>query len=99
MLGLVVPFVWRMPAPEHWPMFVLVAALGGVAHWAMIRALQLAPAASIQPFTYTLLIWAVVIGWVGFGDLPDAWTLLGASAIVGAGIFTALREHRLRGRS
>ena len=98
-LGLVVPFVWRMPAPEHWPTFILVAALGGVAHWAMIRALQLAPAASIQPFTYTLLIWAVVIGWVGFGDLPDAWTLLGASAIVGAGIFTALREHRLRGRS
>jgi drug/metabolite transporter (DMT)-like permease len=98
-LGLVVPFVWRMPAPEHWPMFILAAALGGVAHWAMIRALQLAPAASIQPFTYTLLIWAVVIGWVGFGDLPDAWTLLGASAIVGAGIFTALREHRLRGRS
>ena len=63
----------------------------------MIRALQLAPAAVIQPFTYTVLLWAVVIGYLGFGDLPDRWTLLGASAIVGAGLYTAIREHRLRG--
>ena len=62
----------------------------------MIRALQLAPAAVIQPFTYTLLLWAVVIGYLGFGDLPDLWTLLGAAAIVAAGVYTAVREHRLR---
>ena len=41
----------------------------------MIKALQLAPAAVIQPFSYTLLLWAVIIGYVGFGDLPDRWTL------------------------
>lgn len=98
-LGLVVPFVWQTPEPRFWPLFVLVAALGGVGHWAMIRALQLAPAATIQPFTYTLLVWAVVIGWLGFGDLPDLWTLVGAGAVVGAGVFTALREHRLRSRA
>ena len=98
LLGLVAPLVWRMPEPRHWPLFILVAALGGVAHWAMIRALQLAPAATIQPFTYTLLIWAVVIGWLAFGDLPDLWTFIGAGAIVGAGIFTAWREHGLRER-
>ena len=92
----VVPFAWRTPMPVHWPVIFLVAALGGVAHYAMIRALQLAPAAVIQPFTYTLLLWAVVIGYVGFGDLPDRWTLIGAAAIVGAGVYTAIREHRLR---
>jgi drug/metabolite transporter (DMT)-like permease len=95
-VSFVVPFAWRTPSPIHWPLFVLVAALGGVAHYAMIRALQLAPAAVIQPFSYTLLLWAVVIGYLGFGDLPDGWTLLGASAIVGAGLYTAVREHRLR---
>ena len=56
---------------------MVVAALGGVGHYAMIRALQLAPAAVVQPFSYTLLLWAVVIGYVGFGDLPDRWTLVG----------------------
>jgi drug/metabolite transporter (DMT)-like permease len=94
--SLAVPFAWRTPEPQHWPLFLLVAALGGVAHWAMIRALQLAPAAVIQPFTYTVLLWAVVIGYLAFGDLPDLWTVLGGSAIVAAGVYTALREHRLR---
>jgi len=50
----------------------------------------------VQPFSYTLLLWAVVIGYVGFGDLPDGWTLAGAAVIVAAGSYTALREHRLR---
>lgn len=91
-----VPFFWRTPELEHWPLFVVVAALGGTGHYCMIRALQLAPAAVIQPFSYTLLLWAVLIGYVGFGDLPDVWTLVGASAIVGAGVYTAVRERRLQ---
>jgi drug/metabolite transporter (DMT)-like permease len=95
LVSFVVPFAWRVPEPQHWPLFVMVAALGGTAHYLMIRALQLAPAAVIQPFSYTLLLWAVVIGYIGFGDLPDIWTLAGAAAIVGAGVFTAVREHRL----
>ena len=96
MVSFVVPFAWRTPPLVHWPLFLLVAALGGVAHYAMIRALQLAPAAVIQPFSYTLLLWAVIIGYLGFGDLPDRWTVLGGAAIVGAGLYTAVREHRLR---
>jgi drug/metabolite transporter (DMT)-like permease len=95
-LSFVVPFVWRPPALEHWPLFLVVAALGGVGHYCMIKALQLAPASVVQPFTYTLLLWAVVIGFVGFGDLPDGWTLLGGAVIVAAGTYTAVREHRLR---
>jgi drug/metabolite transporter (DMT)-like permease len=55
----------------------------------MIRALQLAPAAVIQPFSYTLLLWAVIIGSAGFAELPDRWTLVGAAAIGGAGVDTA----------
>ena len=89
-LSVVVPFAWRPPEPEHWPLFVVVAALGGVGHYAMIKALQLAPAAVVQPFSYTLLLWAVAIGYFGFGDVPDAWTLVGAGVIVAAGLYTAI---------
>ena len=86
-----VPFVWRPPAPEHWPLFLLIALIGGLGHYAMIRAFQLAPAVVIQPFTYTLLLWAVVIGYLGFGDVPDGWTVAGGAVVVGAGVYAALR--------
>lgn len=89
-LSFVVPFAWSPPPLAHWPLFVLVAALGGVGHYAMIKALQLAPAAVIQPFSYTLLLWAVVIGYLAFGDVPDLPTLAGAGVIVGAGVYAAL---------
>lgn len=94
--SLAVPFVWQPPALEHWPMFVAIAVLGGLGHYCMIRAFQLVSAVVIQPFSYTLLPWAVVIGYLGFGDVPDRWTLLGAAVIVGAGSYTAIREHRRR---
>jgi drug/metabolite transporter (DMT)-like permease len=95
-LSLVAPFAWKAPAAEHWPLFVVLAALGGLGHYCMVKALQLAPAVIVQPFSYTLLLWAVVIGYVGFGDLPDRWTLLGAAVIVAAGTYTTVREHRRR---
>ena len=42
-LSFIVPFAWRTPAVPHWPLFVVVAALGGLGHYCMIKALQLAP--------------------------------------------------------
>lgn len=94
--SLVAPFVWQPPEPGHWPLFVVVAVVGGLGHYCMIRAFQLAPAVVVQPFSYTLLLFAVVIGYLVFGDIPDRWTLLGAAVIVAAGIYTAVREHRVQ---
>jgi drug/metabolite transporter (DMT)-like permease len=92
----IAPFQWRPPALEHWPLFVLAAALGGAGHFLLIRALQLAPVAVTQPFTYTLLLWAVVIGYLSFGDVPDRWTLVGAAVVIAAGSYSALQERRSR---
>jgi drug/metabolite transporter (DMT)-like permease len=50
----------------------------------------------VAPFRYTSLLWAIVLGLVVFGDLPDGWTLLGAAIVVGAGLFTLWRERQLR---
>lgn len=50
----------------------------------------------VAPFRYTSLIWAIVLGLLVFGDLPDIWTLIGATIVVGAGLFTLWRERRLR---
>ena len=50
----------------------------------------------VAPFRYTSLLWAIVLGLVVFGDLPDVWTLVGATIVVGAGLFTLWRERQLR---
>ena len=50
----------------------------------------------VAPFRYTSLLWAIALGYLVFGDLPDAWTLIGAAIVVGAGLFTLWRERRLR---
>ena len=74
---------------------VLVAG----AHYLMIEAFRHAEAALVAPFKYTTMIWAVLFGYLFFGDLPDAWTLAGAAVVVLAGLYILHREtRRWRGR-
>lgn len=53
----------------------------------------------IAPFRYTALLWAILFGWLLFGTLPDGWTVLGAAIVVATGIYTLLRERKLRRRA
>ena len=65
----------------------------------MIEAFRHAEAALVAPFKYTTMIWAVLFGYLFFGDLPDAWTLAGAAVVVLAGLYILHREtRRWRGR-
>jgi len=50
----------------------------------------------IAPFRYTALIWAILLGWVMFGTLPDGWTLIGAAIVIATGLFTLWRERQVR---
>jgi drug/metabolite transporter (DMT)-like permease len=93
------PWVWQTPSPIHWPLFLALAGLGAGGHLLLIKALQTTSAVVIQPVTYSMLVWAVLFGWLFFGDLPDRWTVTGALVVVAAGVYTAVREHRLRGRA
>ena len=47
----------------------------------------------LQPYAYTLFVWAVVVGFVFFGDVPDVWTLTGAAVIIASGIYAWHRER------
>jgi S-adenosylmethionine uptake transporter len=55
--------------------------------------------ASVSPFRYTGLLWAMLMGLLVFGDWPDTLTLVGSSIVVATGIFTLLRERRLGKRA
>lgn len=49
----------------------------------------------VSPFRYTILLWALMLGFFLFGEVPDAWTLVGTLIIVTMGIFTFYREQKL----
>jgi len=68
--------------------------LGTVGHFLFILAFQRAPASALTPFTYMQLVWATLIGWIAFGNFPDAWTLAGMAVIGGSGLLIALHERR-----
>lgn len=61
-----------------------------------VSAMRWGDVSMVAPFRYTSLLWAILLGFVAFGDLPDGWTVVGSVIVVGAGIFTLLRERALR---
>ena len=92
------PFTWVAPDASGWLMLIAIAVLGCGAHLALIQAFVLAEAGVLQPFSYSLLLWATLIGYFGFGDVPDRWTLAGATLILASGLYAWHRERVLRGR-
>ena len=80
----------------HVPYFAASGFLLAGAHYTIIEAFRLGEAAVVAPFKYSSLIWAIALGFFMFGDLPDGWTLLGATIIVGAGLYILQRERALK---
>jgi drug/metabolite transporter (DMT)-like permease len=85
---------WRTPAGADWLWFACAGLFGSLAHLAMTRALDLAPAAVLQPFGYTLMVWAALLGWLVFGQFPDLWTIAGAAIVTAGGLYGWLAERR-----
>jgi len=90
-LSLVGPFFWAWPDATGWLMLAGLAVCGTLGHVLYSYAFRLAPAATLQPFGYLNLVFAIGWGWLIFGQLPDLWTVAGAALVVIAGI-VALRE-------
>jgi len=91
--GAVAPFAWVAPSLRD---FVLMAGLGVVAMMGAAcinRSLRLAPASVGVPYQYTMIVWAIVLGYLVFGDVPDGFTLAGAAIIVAAGLYILWREQ------
>ncbi len=83
-----------MPPLEHWAIFIVAGLINGTAHFLTIRAFQLVAAAVVSPFKYLSIVWAAVLGFVIWGDVPDAYLICGAVLVVGSGLYTLHRETR-----
>lgn len=97
--SLALPFVWTEPSLAEWAFLAAVGLIGGSSHLVLIHAYRLGPASLIAPYQYTQIAWSIALGALLFGDLPDAYTLLGTSIIIAAGLYVLLREAQLKRRA
>ena len=97
-LALILPFVHHSLSIEQWGLMAALGALGLLSQFLLTAALRFGVVASVMVMDYSALIWAILIGWGAFGDLPPAATWLGAPLVVGAGLVVAWREHHLAKR-
>ena len=90
----IVPWFWSWPTAEAWFLLFLSGVAGGLGHLCLIRAVRMAPASVVSPFSYSSLIWATMFGFIIWGDFPDLWTWVGAGLIIASGLYIFHRERK-----
>ena len=91
----VAPFGWITPGWSDLGLFAVAGCISIGAGLCVNRSLKLAPASVVTPYQYTMIIWAVIFGYVVFGDVPSVPMIVGAVVIILAGLYISLRERNL----
>ncbi len=94
-LTAVVPFHWQPVDGTSALLMAAIACLATGGQLLLITSLQRGEASLVAPFAYSGLIFAAILGLVFFGELPDLWTVLGATIIAVSGLYVWQRETRL----
>src|SRR6185503_7993714 len=84
---LTLPLGWAVPTAPQLAALVTIGMIGGFSHILLTESYRYAPASLLAPLDYTALLWAFIIGYWAFGELPTATVIVGAPIVVGAGLF------------
>jgi len=90
------PFAWVTPTVYDLTFLSGFGVVSIIALYCVNRSLKLAPASVVVPYQYTLILWAVLLGWRVFGEVPDGFTLVGGAIIIAAGLYIFWREQARR---
>ncbi|MDH2325634.1 DMT family transporter [Cereibacter sp. SYSU M97828] len=90
-----IPFGWVWPTPWQTMVLVIVGLLGGVGQILLTSSYREADASVVAPFDYASMLFALLIGYFVFSEVPSGTMLLGAAVVVFAGCLIIWREHRL----
>lgn len=86
------PFGWSALTPRDLGLVAVTGVVLGVAQFLVIEAFRLGEAALVAPFKYSSVVWAILLGYLVWRDLPDAWVASGAVLVIGSGLFIWWRE-------
>lgn len=86
-------FHWEPMILRDWAWMAVLCCTAAGAHWLMIRALEVAEASAIQPFAYLQLVFAAALGMAVFSEVLEPNVAIGATIVVGAGLFTLWRAR------
>lgn len=94
-LSALMPFVFVMPSVADLALGACIGLAATSGHWLVVLAYRHSDASVLAPLTYVQVIWATVLGYLVFGNIPDVYTFTGAAVIISSGLYIAHRE-RLR---
>ncbi|MEM7224799.1 MAG: DMT family transporter [Pseudomonadota bacterium] len=97
--GIPAAAVWQTPSLLEWGLLAMVGLLGVASQALLIRAYRTGEASFVAPFDYTKLLLAGLLGFLLFGEVPDATGLVGAAVIVASTVYIARREAQLKTKS
>ena len=89
---------WRAAPAVDLALMAWLGVVALIAHVCVNRSLKLAPATVVVPYQYLLIVFAMALAWLAFGEQPRVTAMVGSAIIVVAGIVVFLRERRLNGR-
>jgi drug/metabolite transporter (DMT)-like permease len=92
--ALLLLFGFRFPTPVDAAMLVLSGVANAIGQYFWTRALLLAPTTAVSPFYYLMLVWALLIGYLIWDDVPTPGLLVGSSIVVACGLFLLWHEAR-----
>ncbi len=84
--------VWKMPNASQWTILILLGVFNGLGQYLVIRAFMRASASLLAPFSYSIIIWSMLIGLIVFNSFPDGITLIGTAILIAAGLYIWYRE-------
>jgi drug/metabolite transporter (DMT)-like permease len=87
---------WTWPNLEQLMWLFAIGVVGTIAQTAMNQALKLGDASVVLPVDFSKLIWASILGWLIFSELPDVWTYVGGAMIFASATYIGIRESRLK---
>ena len=95
-LGIAMLFVARPHDAQTFAIIAGFSLVGGLAQLLLTGSLRLAPVALVMPMDYVSLVWASLLGWFVFAQLPSHWTAMGVPIVIAAGLVILWRERYLR---